>query len=288
MTRRPLPLALVALTLAMPAPAWAAPGAAKGYFRLHQTRSTFSSACAFLLPDPSGEATGVTHVVLSDKPLDCEAADRSFDPVEAVKAQVAAKKPAFVIFTVPTAAARVERLSGNWTSTDPDDGFSFGGQGTVAVAVNTRERAQGRYFMASPEKFFDKTFQFDFSWDAPVLSGFSTATPLAAGGGAAGAAYQKYLTALGRGDVAALRAVVTAARGADMNVKGAEAKDLVKFLQLFELKTATVVTGAERDDAAVLYVKGTGFDASPNTGRVLLQREGGAWKVAKVIMKSPL
>lgn len=288
MTRRSWPLTLAALTLAFAAPAGAAPGTAKGYFRLHQTRSTFSSACAFLLPDPTGEASGVTHIVLSDRPLDCEAADRSFDPVEAAKAQVTAKKPALVVFTLPTAAAKVERIDGNWTSTDPEDGFSFGGQGTIAVAVNTKARAQGRYFMTAPGEFFDKTFQFDFSWDAPVLSGFSTATPLAAGGGAAGAVYQKYLTALGRGDVAALRAVVTAARGADMNVKGAEAKELVKFLQLFELKTATVVAGAERDDAAVLYVKGTGFDTSPNTGRVLLQREGGVWKVAKVIMKSPL
>jgi len=288
MTRRTWPLAAAALTLTFAAPAWAAPGTAKGYFRLHQTRSTFSSACAFLLPDPGGEAAGMTHVVLSDKPLDCEAADRSFDPVEAVKAQVKAQRPAMVTFAVPTAAAKVERLSGNWTSTDPEDGFSFGGQGTVAVAVNTRARVQGRYFMPAAEKFFDKTFQFDFAWDAPVLAGFSTATPLPADGGPVGAVYQKYLTALGRGDVAAMRAVVTAERGADMNVKGAEAKELLKFLQLFELKTATVVTGAERGDSAVLYVKGVGFDTSPNTGRVLLQREGGAWKVVKVIMKSPL
>jgi len=42
------PLALAALTVAFTTPAWAASGTAKGYFRLHQTRSTFTSACASL------------------------------------------------------------------------------------------------------------------------------------------------------------------------------------------------------------------------------------------------
>lgn len=287
MTRRAWPLTVAALTLAFAAPAGAAPGTAKGYFRLHQTRSTFSSACAFLVPDPSVEGPGMTHVVLSDQPIDCDAADRSFDPVEAAKAQVAAKKPAFAIFTLPTAAAKVDRIDGNWTSTEPEDGFSFGGQGTIAVAVNTKARVQGRYFMPAAEKFFDKTFQFDFTWDAPVLAGSTTATALPAGGGPIGAVYQKYLTALGRGDVVAMRGMVTADRADEFNVKGAEAKELVKIMQLFQLKTATVVSGAERGDSAVLYVKGVGFDKLPNTGRVLLQREGGAWKVLKVTVKSP-
>ena len=287
MTRRPSPLALAALAVAFTTPAWAAPGTAKGYFRLHETRSTFSSACAFVLPDPSVEGPGMTHVVLSDKPLDCDAADRSFDPVEALMAQMKPKKPAFAVFTLPTAAAKVERIDGNWTSTEPEDGFSFGGQGTIAVAVNTKARVQGRYFMPAAEKFFDKTFQFDFSWDAPVLAGSTTATPLPAGGGPVGTVYQKYVAALGRGDIVAMRALVTADRVAEFDVKGADAKELVKFMQLFQLKTATIVSGAERDDSAVLYVKGVGFDKSPNTGRVLLQREGGAWKVLKVAMKPP-
>lgn len=288
MTRRPSPLALAALTVAFTTPAWAASGTAKGYFRLHQTRSTFTSACAFRVPDPSGDAAGVTHVVLSDKPLDCEAADRTFDPVEAAKAQVKAQKPAFVTFTLPT-AGKVERIEGGWESTAPEDGFSFGGQGTIAIAVNTEARVQGRYFMAAPSDFFDKTFQFDFSWDAPVLAGSTSGTPLPAGGGAVGAAYQKYLTAMGRGDLAALRGAVTSERAAELpDVKGGDAKKFVELIQLFELKTATVQGGAQRDDAAVLFVKGTGFDKSPNAGRVIMQREGGVWKVAKVIVKSPL
>ncbi len=264
-----------------------AAGKASGYFRLDKTRSEFSNACAFRLPDPSGATPGVTHVVLSDKPLDCEAADRTFDPVEAAKAQVRPQKPAFVTFTIP-AGPKVDRIDGGWESTAPEDGFSFGGQGTVAVKVNTAERVSGRYFLDKPSDFFDKTFQFDFTWDTAVLAGSLSGTALPAGGGEIGAAYQKYVAAIAKGDLAAVRATVTAAKAADVpTLRGGEAKKLIELMQIFELKTATVTGGLQRDDAAALNVKGVGYDKLPSDGRVLMQREGGVWKVSKVIMKSP-
>lgn len=280
-------LAVAGLILAALTGQAEAAGKAGGYFRLDKTRSEFSNACAFRLPDPSGATPGITHVVLSDKPLDCEAADRTFDPVEAAKTQVRPQKPAFVTFTVP-AGPKVDRIDGGWESTAPEDGFSFGGQGTVAVKVNTAERVTGRYFLDKPSDFFDKTFQFDFTWDTPVLSGSSTGTALPAGGGEIGAAYQKYVAAIAKGDLAAIRTTVTAAKAADVPaLRGGEAKKLIDLMQIFELKTATVTGGLQRDDAAALNVKGVGYDKLPGDGRVLMRREGGAWKVEKVIMKSP-
>ena len=265
----------------------AAAGKATGYFRLDKNRSTFTSACAFRLPDPSGTLPGITHVLLADKALDCDAADRTFDPVEAAKQQVAGQKPAFVTFTLPAGNA-VDRIDGGWNSTDPEDGFSFGGQGTVAIKVNTDQRVVGRYFLDKPSDFFDKTFQFDFTWDAAVLAGSMTGTPIPAGGGEIGVAYQKYLAAIAKGDLNALRATVTAAKAADVpTLKAGDAKKLVALMQAFELKTATISGGVQRDDAAALLVKGVGFDKPPSDARVIMQREGGVWKVAKVIMKSP-
>lgn len=280
-------LTTAAVLLAATTTATAAPGKASGYFRLDKTRSEFTNGCAFRLPDPSGAAPGVTHVILSDKPLDCDAADQTFDPVEAAKAQVKAQKPAFVTFTLP-AGPTVDRIDGGWESTAPEDGFSFGGQGKVAIKVNTADRVTGRYFLDKPSDFFDKTFQFDFTWDAPVLAGSMSGTALPAGGGDVGAAYQKYVAAIGKGDLAAIRTTVTAAKAADVPaLRGAEAKKLVELMQLFELKTATVTSGVQRGDQAALLVKGVGFDKAPGEGRVIMQREGGAWKVARVIMKSP-
>lgn len=172
---------------------------------------------------PSGKLPGITHVLLADKPLDCDAADRTFDPVEAAKQLVAAQKPAFVTFTLP-AGDVVERIDGGWNSTEPEDGFSFGGQGTVAIKVNTDQRVVGRYFLDKPSDFFDKTFQFDFTWDAAVLAGAMTGTPIPAGGGEIGAAYQKYLAAIAKGDLNALRATVTSAKAADVpTLKGGDA-----------------------------------------------------------------
>lgn len=280
-------LTTAALLLAATTTATAAPGKASGYFRLDKTRSEFTHACAFRLPDPSGTTPGLTHVVLSDKPLDCDAADQTFDPVEAAKEHVKPQKPAFVTFTLAPGAT-VDRIDGGWTSTAPEDGFSFGGQGKVAIKVNTADRVTGRYFLDKPSDFFDKTFQFDFTWDAPVLAGAMSGTPVAAGGGEIGAAYLKYVAAIAKGDLAAIRTTVTAAKAADMPaLRGAEAKKLVELMQIFELKTASVTSGLQRGDQAALNVKGMGFDKLPSDGRVIMQREGGAWKVAKVIMKSP-
>ncbi len=280
-------LTTAAILFAATTAAHAAPGKASGYFRLDKTRSEFSHACAFRLPDPSGATSGVTHVVLSDKPLDCDAADQTFDPVEAAKAQVQPQKPAFITFTLAPGAT-VDRIDGGWTSTAPEDGFSFGGQGKVAIKVNTAERVTGRYFLDKPSDFFDKTFQFDFTWDAPVLAGAMSGTPVPAGGGDIGAAYQKYVAAMGKGDLALIRTTVTAAKAADVPaLRGAEAKKLVELMQIFELKTATVSGGLQRGDQAALSVKGMGYDKLPSEGRVIMQREGGVWKVAKVIMKSP-
>lgn len=280
-------LTTAALLLAATTTADAAPGKASGYFRLDKIRSEFSHACAFRLPDPSGATPGITHVVLADKPLDCDAADQTFDPIDAAKSQIAPQKPAFVTFTLP-AGATVDRIEGNWHSSVPEDGFSFGGQGTVAIKVNSAERVTGRYFLDKPSDFFDKTFQFDFTWDAPVLAGSMAGTPLGAGGGDIGAAYQKYVAAMGKGDLAAIRASVTAAKAADVpTVRGAEARQLVEIMRILELKTATVTSGVQRGEQAALLVKGIGFDKMPNDGRVILHREGGVWKVARVIMKSP-
>lgn len=280
-------LTTAALLLAATTTATAAPGKASGYFRLDKTRSEFAHACAFRLPDPSGATAGVTHVVLADKPLDCDAADQTFDPIDAAKAQVRAQKPAFITFTLP-AGPTVDRIDGGWESTAPEDGFSFGGQGKVAIKVNTAERVTGRYFLDTPSDFFDKTFQFDFTWDAPVLAGALSGTAVPAGGGDIGAAYQKYVAAISKGDLALIRTTVTAAKAADLPaLRGAEAKKLVELMQIFELKTATVSGGLQRGDQAALNVKGTGYDKLPSEGRVIMQREGGAWKVAKVIMKSP-
>ena len=281
-------LATAGLILAAMTAQAGAAGKASGYFRLDKTRSEFSNACAFRLPDPSGATPGITHVVLSDKPLDCDAADRTFDPVEAAKAQVRPQKPAFVTFTVP-AGPKVDRIDGGWESTAPEDGFSFGGQGTVAVKVNTAERVTGRYFLDKPSDFFDKTFQFDFTWDTPVLAGSIVRH------GAAGRRRRdrrRLPEVRGRASRRAIlrpmRATVTAAKAADVpTLRGAEAKKLIELMQIFELKTATVTGGLQRDDAAALNVKGVGYDKLPGDGRVLMQREGGVWKVAKVIMKSP-
>lgn len=265
-----------------------AAGKASGYFRMDKLRTTFAHACAFRVLDPASPS-GTTHVVLSSVPLDCEAADRSFSPVEALKAAAEAKKPALVTLSFPAGGAVTRIEHGSWESADPVDSFSFGGQGTVTMQANTETVTTGRYAVAKPESFFDKTFQFDFSWDTPVLSGSMAGTPVKGDGGEIGAAYRRYLAAVAKGDLAAVRANATTERaGSIPDVKGSEAQRFAKLMQAFELKTATIIGGVQRGDDAVLLVQGLDFDKMAMHGRVVMRRDAGTWKVVKVSLQPRL
>jgi len=262
-----------------------AAGKASGYFRLDKNKTSFAHACAFRIPDAVG-TTATTHVVLASVPLDCEAADRTFDPVEAVKAATEASKPAMVTLSFAS-NGKVDRIdSGSWTSAEPEDGFSFGGQGTVTMKSNTDTLTQGRFALDKPEAFFDKTFQFDLTWDTPVLAGSMSGTPVAKGGGVIGDGYRRYLAAIAKGDLAGVRATTTGEKAENLpDVKGSEAQRFIKLMQAFELKTASVNGGVQRGDDAVLLVQGTDFDKTPMQGRVVMRKDGVAWKVVKVSLQ---
>lgn len=287
MHRMAVAFTFTALVFAAGAEAQAA-GKASGYFRMDKLRTTFTHACAFRVLDPASPS-GTTHVVLSSVPLDCDAADRTFDPVQAVKAAAEAKKPALVSLSFPAGGAVTRIENGSWESADPVDTFSFGGQGTITMQANTDTSTKGRYALEKPEAFFDKTFQFDLSWDAPVLSGSMSGTPVKGDGGEIGAGYRKYLAAVAKGDLDSVRANATGERAESVpDVKGREAERFVKLMQAFELKTVTVIGGVQRGDDAVLLVQGLDFDKMAMHGRVVMRRDGGTWKVVKVSLQPRL
>jgi len=271
---------LLSVTVAVSAMASTPPqsGTASGSFRLHNTTTTFVAACAYRVPDDTTPGAQVTEVLLATIPLDCAAANASFDPVDTLKQQISGRKPAFVTVTV---GKNTERLDGGWESAEPYDTFGFGGQGTPKVTVNTETRTEGRYASGGPQTFFDKTFEFDFSWAADVLGGALTGTSLPADGGEPGAAYRKYVAALAAGKIPPIRALLTKAEGASLlgdNDKDAAA--MLKFVKKVELKTATIDGGLLRDDTAALNVSGTNWDGDTMRGRVIMRKEDGAWKVS--------
>ena len=267
--RRPhwLPVALVLSLLSFPAfaspaakpapkPAPKPKAAAKGgsFFRLDKVKSTFSASCGFRM---KGHEKGSIErrVILSSVPIDCAAADQEFDPIAFLESDIGEKKGAYASLTLSEDGSRID---GSWRSTEPSDGFSFGGQGEVQLTKNEEARVEGRYRTLKPESFFDKTFEFDLPLAVDLLSGSLSGEPLPKGGGDPGKAYQAYLKAVAKEDPAALQKVVTKERAEEI--------------------AQQVEGGLQKGDRAALDVEGKSFDGDKMRGQVFLVKEDGAWK----------
>lgn len=241
-----------------------------GTFRFEKVTTKFVAACAFRIPDPLVAGKTQTVVALAERPIDCAAADAGFDPIAAAKAQVG-KASGWLSFAIEEGGGRAE---GEWSSPKKDDGYPFGlgGSGKLSVTVNTASRVEGRWYTVRPETFFKETFEFDVRFAADVLAGSVSGTPLPKGGGEPGKVFQAYTKAIAASDKKTLQSVMTAEAYAEKAPMIALSKDI-------DLKTATIVGGLVKGDAAVLEVEGASHADWKMRGRVHMVKDAGAWKV---------
>lgn len=253
-----------------------------GYFRMDKVTSKLTSACAFRVPHPEKAGEVRTTLVFASGPIDCAAADLTFDPVGAIASQAEAAKGAYVTLT---AGDDTNDADGNWTQTEPYDSMGFGGQGELTHKVRTDARLEGTYSSKGSQSFFDKSFQFELTWAVDVRSGALTGDPLPPDGGEPGKAYRAYVAAVGKNDLKALAALLAAGDDTDDFSDAAGAKAVFEMFKKFELKDARITGGLVRGDRAALNVEGTSHDNDKMRGRVLLVRDGGAWKVGKRLLR---
>lgn len=247
-----------------------------GSFRMDKNKTNFSAGCGFRVPAPEDGVGKVKRVVvLASLKMDCAAADQGFDPVAALETTL---RDASADYAVLNIGADGDRIDGNWTSADPSDGFSFGGQGKVEMVKNDDRRVEGRYRTEKPDSFFDKTYEFDFRFAVDLLGGSLEGTALPAGGGDPGKAYLAYVKALQKPDIKALKSLTTADNQGSFDLW--EDKDFLKLARSMELKEAKVTSGLQKGSIAALEVTGKNFDGDAMGGRIYLRQEGGAWKVS--------
>jgi hypothetical protein len=279
----PRPALVIVASVTVSAVMLRAADTGSGYFRMHETTSTMTTACGFRVPDPETPGQARSVVVFATVPVDCAAADLSFDPVGTVTAAVTAARGAYVELSVGPEA---NDMGGSWTQVSPSDSMSFGGQGEVTHQVRTDDRLEGTYSSKGPQSFFDKSFQFELTWAVDLRSGALTGEPLPADGGDPGKAYRSFVTAVAKNDVKGTVATLARVQQDDEGLSdSAGAKAVFDMFRQFELKDARIVGGLTRGDRAVLDVEGTSHSNDKMRGRVLLVREGGAWKVGKRLLR---
>lgn len=280
MTRFRFAASVALIALAGP-PAFAA-NSASGSFRYDKVTLRVKHACAILVPEDGDPAKRRTLLYLSDKPLDCAAADAALDPEEVLDGQVRSAKAGSVrIPILPGGEAGTLYFS----NTEPSESFNSGGIGKLTLKTNSEARLEGSYATDKPEDFFDKTYEFKLTFAADVTKGPVTGTPLPAGGGEAGKAYLAYAAAVAKRDYAKIKALVSAERAAKIfENEGTDwFKDTFEWFRNSQPASAKVVAGLANGDRVTLTVEGKSYDDKDAKikGRVRMVKDAKGWKITE-------
>ncbi|MFC5570341.1 hypothetical protein ACFPN1_09755 [Lysobacter yangpyeongensis] len=269
-------------TVATVAVAWLAlagvahAGEASGYFRMGETRLDVRHAVAVMEDAPLDDGERNTLVFLSAAPLDAGQVAAAFDPMDAVREQEPAGGYLRLCITVD---------GGDCGLFFSPEGFNSGGYGELALEEQGDRRIAGRFALAQPEDFMGKDYQFDLRFAADITPAPGSGLP--SGGGAPGAAYNAYLNALAKDDVAALRAMA----GEDGQWRYPEddptaAREALKSARDGQPLRAEIARGRLHGNNAILWVRGVDRDDIERAGRVLMVRDGKDWRFEEADLES--
>lgn len=238
-----------------------------GYFRYANARLALKHAVA-VVEEPTDQADERRVLVfLSAEPLDAAAIAAAFDAADAVRDQ----KPAGGYVRVCIAADGSE--CGLYYS---PEGFNSGGYGELSLQRNEPAHIAGRWWLAQGD-FLGTPYDYDLRFDTAVVPAPGSVLP--AGGGAPGAAYNAWLGALAKGDVAALRRMGGEdARWRFPDDDPGTVKESLKSLRDGEPLRAQISRGRQHADHAVLWVEGVDRDDIRRRGRVLMRRTAAGWQ----------
>lgn len=240
---------------------------ADGYFRIGDARLDVGHVVAVVEDAANEEEGDHTLIFLSAAPLDAMKIAAAFDPMDAVREQE--PRGGYIRLCIDADGSDC----GLFFS---PEGFNSGGYGELKLDRHDAQRIAGRFVLAQPEDFMGKDYQFDLRFDSAITPPPGTALP--AGGGEPGRAYDAYLAALAKGDLAALRAMA----GEDGGWRYPEddptaAKEALKSARDEQPVQAEILRGRVHGDEAILWVRGEDRDDIRRIGRVLMRQRGNGW-----------
>lgn len=272
----PCRLALaVAVVAGLAAPPAHAASTASGSFRYDKLTMEVSNAYAFREEQNDAPGSFKTFVYLTSRPVDGQAAANAFDPGTAIDAEIDDQPAGYVRLCFN---ADYSECGIYFSHEEPSESFNTSGYGKLELASKDAKHVAGSWILAEPEDFFDKTYQFDLSFDAGVIAP-TPGTALPADGGEPGKAYQAWLAAIAKGDFAALR-VMLGDSGSWQFPEDDEksAKENLKYLRDGKPVGVKILKGEQRGDQAILMVEGVDRDDLTLRGRVLMVKGEGGWR----------
>lgn len=144
--------------------------------------------------------------------------------------------------------------------------------------IISTESVEGRLYVSGSQETFDHHWQYDATFRVSLKKPAPTGTPLPAGGGEPGKTYLAYCNAIQRGDLEALKKLIS-----QENLKDLEGPDAKKMLEMVRAMTPTrikIVGGMLDGNKATLRVEGE-MDGAKNSGTVQMNLEGTRWRLTK-------
>jgi hypothetical protein len=158
---------------------------------------------------------------------------------------------------------------------DSGGNISGGTYPEIELASAGPDRFAGRVYHPEEQKFFDDTFQYDFTFSAPLSDPDAPiGDPLPADGGEPGKAYLAWAAALHAGDIEALKALVPPEMVGQFDSD--EVKEDLEMMQAMTPTGLTVLGGSSDGKTAILQVEGV-MEGEKVRGEITLEKMGELW-----------
>ena len=174
-----------------------------GHFRKGEVRLEAKHVIAVTVDEEGDAASAQTYVYLSSVPMDAGKVASAFQPSSAAEEQLRDASAGYVRICINAEGGECGLY---FSHNNPNASFNSSGYGVFKLDAAPAGRIAGRWVLAEPDDFFGETYDFDLNFDVAITP--PPGKPLPADGGEPGKAYRAWTTAIAKGDLPALRALV--------------------------------------------------------------------------------
>lgn len=262
----------LALALAICVPSTFAADVVNGTFHFGKTKFKPADAIAYQVPGKDNKP--VTIVAFADFKIDRQGVLDAIHTEEAFIDQINKNEGGnyvMVRLTAPDHCGLGGLVGNGGNQIDLGDSF-------VSKASIGASRVAGRCSTSAPGKMFDDTYDFDLSYDVPLMA-IPKPSTLSAGGGEPGAAYAALVKAIRTADWNGANTHLRKDEVRNPKPAASEMREYFRGVGLNYPKTVTVTGGLMKGNRANIDITGTDHDDKKIHGVVLMKKDGVDWRV---------
>lgn len=262
----------LALALAISVPATFAADVVNGNFHFGKTKFKPADAIAYQVQGKDNKP--LTIVAFADFKIDRQGVLDAIHTEQAFFDQINKNEGGNFVMVRLTAPDRcgLSGLVGNGGN-QIDLGDSFVSKASIGAS-----RVAGHCATTAPGKMFDDAYDFDLTYDVPLMV-IPKPSTLASGGGEPGAVYSALVKAIRAADWNAAHTHLRKDEVRDPKPAASEMREYFRGVGLNYPKTVTVTGGLMKGSRANLDITGTDRDDKKIHGVVMMKKDGADWRV---------